>query len=362
MLKSSARAPSNIALIKYMGKKTGSEAGARANLPENPSLSLTLDRLCSCAELYFDPAGEPGVRWVPELPSFAGEAEGFTVPELDGEAQARMRAYLARALALAPEMLARQGVSVDRRRIAEGAVELRTANRFPAGAGIASSASSFAAVTLAAAGLFARDGRALSEASRQGALWRELASLSRSGSGSSCRSFGGPWVLWESEWAGEIETRMPELTDLIVLISSRPKGVPSSEAHRRVRTSPLWNGRAERACERLARMRSALERGELPEVARLAWDEAWEMHSLFHTAAEPFSYWEPGTVQALQFLAPFLSDPRPPIVTLDAGPNVHVLVETVGAAAWRERLAAVFGRERLLEDRQGPGACWVGGL
>ena len=102
--------------------------------------------------------------------------------------------------------------------------------------------------------------------------------------------------------------------------------------------------------------------GDLRALAFAAWAEAWEMHSLFHTSAEPFSYWEPGTLDALHFLARFLKDELPPIVTLDAGPNIHVLVDKARAERWRAILGDRFGEERLLEDRQGTGASWVGGV
>jgi mevalonate pyrophosphate decarboxylase len=82
----------------------------------------------------------------------------------------------------------------------------------------------------------------------------------------------------------------------------------------------------------------------------------WEMHSLFHTSEEPFTYWNPQTIEGLHFLAEFLKSPTPPIVTLDAGPNVHVLVAEGDRSVWRERLTTQFGKDRILEDGQGPGA------
>jgi diphosphomevalonate decarboxylase len=81
------------------------------------------------------------------------------------------------------------------------------------------------------------------------------------------------------------------------------------------------------------------------------------MHSLFHTAEEPFSYWEPGTLDVLKWLSPELKLESPPIVTLDAGPNVHLLVPEEDALAWIEKIQSKFNFE-LLVDRQGLGAQW----
>ena len=351
MLKSCARAPANIALIKYMGKRGD-------NLPENPSLSLTLEGLCSIAELSFDPQGTPGVRWIPELPQPTEALTRLEVPKLPREGQARVMNFLRKVLGLAPALLKEYGLE-PLMASGEPCVELRTANTFPASSGIASSASSFAAVTLAGVGALAADPRAFRAALARPELRRALARISRTGSGSSCRSFEGPWVSWEGESSAIYErARLPDLTNFVLLVSTEPKGVASSVAHERVRSSPLWAGRPERARQRYQDLRTALERGDLPGVARLAWTEAWEMHSLFHTASEPFTYWEPGTIEALHFLAAHLRDERPPIVTMDAGPNLHVLVETDQASRWRELLAAKFGAGKLLEDRQGLGADW----
>jgi diphosphomevalonate decarboxylase len=80
------------------------------------------------------------------------------------------------------------------------------------------------------------------------------------------------------------------------------------------------------------------------------------MHSLFHTCSEPFSYFEPGTIEAIQWLAPLMQTDEPPIVTLDAGPNVHILVPTEKAEQWRRSLKDRFYQFTVLEDRQGRGA------
>lgn len=351
-----ARAPSNIALIKYMGKD---DAGA--NVPANGSLSLTLDSLRTVAEVRVL-RGPPVSRWVAELPAAARGLDGARVPPLSEAAAARACRHAERVRAQAPDLLARHGVRA-RSGLEDVALELRTANTFPAAAGVASSASSFAALTLAASAALAEDLDAFQRAyANRPAFRQELAALSRQGSGSSCRSFDGPWVRWDQDGASALRAgnRMPAMTSLVLLVAQGPKAVASSDAHRLVRTSPLWHGRVERVAARLGLACAALARGDLRELARIAWTEMWEMHSLFHTCAEPFTYWEPASLEALRWFAPHIgAGEAPPIVTMDAGANVHCLVPSADADAWAARLREAFPARGLLEDRQGPGASLV---
>lgn len=343
----SVRAPSNIALIKYMGKRDSGK-----NIPENPSISMTLDALCTVAELT--PSSGKGIQWVPELPQVSGLP--LVVPALKDEGIGKVVRHLERVRSMAKEIFPQFGLGFQ-----ESGFVLKTANTFPPSSGIASSASSFAAMTLAAAAGFARDLEVFDRVwNSEARLRRALARVSRQGSGSSCRSFDGPWVFWELEDAVPVQASgMPEMAHFVILVKTDPKRVSSSEAHSLVRTSPLWDGRVERVETRTRLMMAALEAGDLVGVARIAWSEAWEMHSLFHTCAEPFSYWEPGTIDGLHWFAPMIRESSPPIVTLDAGPNIHVIVEKKFREEWRDRLKGHFAGNVILEDQQGKGASLI---
>jgi diphosphomevalonate decarboxylase len=362
-----ARAPSNIALIKYMGK---TDAGL--NRPLNGSISLTLNHLCTVVEVTTsqdssNSANERmGAQWFNELPSFKTDIGALEVPKLSDAGIARVYRHIQRMRNKVPEILPRYGLKI----VSYRDFEIRSANTFATATGIASSASSFAAITLATAAGHASDPEAFIRSYKNEPELRcALAEVSRQGSGSSCRSFGGPWVLWEDESATVLSTRMPAMTDFVLVVSRRPKLVSSSDAHQLVRTSPLWDKRAERVASRIAELEAALGKGDLRAVARVAWTEMWEMHSMFHTCAEPFTYWEPGSIQALNLLAPLVnnvllskSDRSPigtPIVTMDAGANVHVLVPTAKAPEWRVMLKDNFPNWEILEDGQGDGAAIV---
>lgn len=355
------RAPSNIALIKYMGKRDSS-----LNLPDNASLSMTLNELATWVSIR---SGDSGSGLVLDAGLPDGAPSQARAPRLNQAGTDKVLRHAALVRSESERILPAYGMVYT----FVPDLALRSCNTFPEASGIASSASSFAAVTLAVALASAGDSQAFALAWLQNADFRrELARVSRRGSGSSCRSFEGPWVRWEGEDARALDlsglgaARLPELAHFVLLISSEAKAVSSSQAHARVKSSPLWNGRVARVVQRLAAFETALRRADLASLARIAWSEAWEMHSLFHTASEPFTYWKSGTVAALEWLAPYIyvasgtSAPVPPIVTMDAGPNIHITVPVQDAAIWRTRFTDRFGHEAVLEDRPGSGASIVG--
>lgn len=326
------RAPSNIAIIKYMGK-----VDASVNLPANPSLSMTLQDLCSVTEatlLETHAASGFGVEW-----EGAAQLGGFDrlrpMAASSPSEQAKLSYHVERVVrALRPEF------SGSRWRI-------RSGNAFPAGAGIASSASGFAALTLAVA-------EALGRAREPGPMG--LPELSRQGSGSSCRSFEGPWVLWEKTQSRKIDSNLEPLADLVLVVDEAPKLVGSSEAHTRVLGSPQWRGRTERASQRLAQVIHALSEGDFATLSRLAFEEALDMHGLFHTSVPPFSYQTEQTRRILGWIEVRLRGRDDFAPTLDAGPNVHLLVPRSRAASLRAELAAEFPQISILQDVQGLGA------
>ncbi len=335
-----ARAPSNIAIVKYMGK-----TDSTLNLPENPSLSMTLAKLSTYVEIH---AGKSGTqdRLVAEAPpGVPGE-----VPTLSPAGIEKFLAHFARIRTRAPNLLR----EFEMEAFDSGVGEIRTTNTFPHAAGIASSASSFAALTLAGVAFLARD-RSLFRAkfASTPGLRRRLAALAREGSGSSIRSFEGPFVAWEGSEAFSVEATLPALSDLVVVVASREKKVSSREAHLRVRTSSAWSGRPARAHTRYAELRTALVAGDFPTFARIAEEDANDMHQLFETAEPAFSYRTKETRQVMEFLA---TVGAPYAATLDAGPNVHVIVPQSAELLWKRRIAEEFPQYPVLVDRQGTGA------
>lgn len=306
-------APSNIALIKYMGKEEG--GGNRA---VNPSLSMTLRDFRTTVEI--EPIGGGVDRWS-ALPGSAPLRE---------ESTRRFMDFFARLKSSA-------GVTA--------AFEVRSGNNFPSDAGLASSASSFAALTLTATQAFAE----LRGSEPPSAL--EMARLSRTGSGSSCRSFFSPWCRWEGDDVRAVPCGLPDLVDIVAVMDGGFKKVSSSSAHGRVQTSPLFHDRIPRATRRLEKIERALAAGHFQTVAEISWEELWDMHSLFHTSVPPFFYFAPQTIACLRWAEDYWEKyGRGPITTIDAGPNVHFLVPAENAEEYRRSLAALAGIQ-LLESR-----------
>lgn len=310
-----ADAPSNIALIKYMGKVADRASG---NISTNASLSYTLDHLRTRVRILEVEGNSGELSWRP-----LNEA-GFYTPVLSEKGRDRFLAHAERCLS-------RLEVK------SEAALMIESANGFPSDCGLASSASSFAALTLAIAKVAKINLDDLDERKR-------LAELSREGSGSSCRSLFTPWALWESSGAVPV-SGLPaarQLRHLALIVDEEKKQVSSSEAHLRVATSLLFRGRVARAEERLHTLLDLLRRSSGADgvhawnrAAHLVWAESWDMHALFESSDPPFGYFVPGSVQALNaireitmsMMANFGAEAfREPMVTMDAGPNVHVLL------------------------------------
>ncbi len=299
-LKVQVSAPSNIALIKYMGK-TGNNG---QNHPTNSSLSWTLENLRSFVEITLKEEFEQD-QWRPL------EGKELVKLELSQKSQER---FLQHFKSLKNEF-----------RI-NGHFLLQSANNFPSDCGLASSASSFAALTLAAIEMFHLLGN--ERASELSVI--EKAEFSRIGSGSSCRSFFGPWAFWFSEGVRPVEFPMKPLIHQVVVVESGIKQVSSSQAHQQVLSSALFEGRPARAEKRLARLMEVFRQEQTldswAEARQLVWAEFWDMHALFETSEPSFGYLLPESLKVLRFLDQVWREQKDgPLITMDAGPNVHLL-------------------------------------
>lgn len=287
-----AQAPANIALIKYMGKKDSA-----TNLPANPSLSFTLNHLQSNVSLESHPGKQD--FWEPlEIP-------GIDHFVLSQEAQQRFLKHL---------HFIKQQFDYT------GSFTVRSNNNFPLSTGLASSASSFAALTRCAV-------QAICELTQQPEPdVATLASLSRHGSGSSCRSFFSPWAIWETETATGIDLPYADLCHEVILVSHDIKAISSAKAHQLVQTSPLYATRPERAKQNLSELVDAMQARNWANMYYVCWREFQDMHALFTSCEQPFTYMTPQTLELLdQLQAAWQRNQDGPIITMDAGPNIHLL-------------------------------------
>lgn len=294
-----ATAPSNIALIKYMGK-----ISSQQNQPVNSSLSFTLEYLRTA--VVIEKITEEFDQW-----------DSLVDPEFPFQVE------LSEA--------GKQRFLVHFKRIKDdweipGSYRVCSANNFPSDCGLASSASSFAALTLATAQLAERAG-ALSVSERAKPIdLQALSELSRKGSGSSCRSFFSPWAVWTQEGAHPIELPYRSLIHQAVVVESAKKSVSSSEAHQRVVTSDLFFGRSERAQRRLDLLVKAMQLQNWTQCFEICWAEFWDMHCLFETSKPSFGYMKPESLAVLEIIKNEWEKSKDgPLVTMDAGANVHLL-------------------------------------
>lgn len=267
------------------------------NSPHNSSLSYTLDDLESFVEINTHSGKED--FWEPlELP-------GGSLFNLKLAGQTRYLAHL---------RFLKQYFQYT------GGMVVRSCNSFPSESGLASSASSFAALTLAAC-------RALSELTGKAEpSATEMANLSRHASGSSCRSFFYPWALWSKKGVSSIDLPYPKLIHHAIVISHDPKVVLSSEAHQRVLTSPHYAQRPARAEEHLTQLIAALTQQDWPTAFRIVWADFQDMHQLFASSSPPFQYINEQSQQVLDYFEYYWHQHGDgPLVTMDAGPNVHLL-------------------------------------
>ncbi len=330
-----ASAPSNIALIKYMGK-----ADARLNVATNSSLSYTLENLRTFVR----------IRRIPELKS---ESKSESKSELPSKLFSKLNSDswspYERA-DLRPIQLSEKGLTkflghfdfLKRQFGLCGSFEIQSANNFPSDCGLASSASSFAALTLAAHEFYLIDTQATSGASQTKKEFSraQLAALSQMGSGSSCRSFFEPWSLWLTSGAERIELPYTSLKHQVLLCDESIKAVSSSEAHMRVLTSDMFSGRTNRAEERLKDFVSAVRNENWKSAFEICWSEFWDMHVLFQTSRPAFFYMNAATLSALQLLHnSWVTNSDGPIITMDAGSNIHLLYRPDQTAIYKKIIA-----------------------
>lgn len=310
----------NIAFIKYWGNFDN-----RLRMPLNDSLSMNLEALKTETTVEFDPALE---------------ADEVTIGGEPADDKARARVV---------EQLDR----VRQEAKSETKARVTSENSFPASAGLASSASAFAALTVAAAHAA---GLELTE--------RQLSVLARRGSGSAARSVPAGFTEWlaatnttstsDQSYARQL---MPpdawDLRDVIALVSADAKTVGSSEGHALANSSPFLGERMSRLPIRYHRVRHELLAKNLAGMGPDVEAEAIELHMLAMTSRPPIFYWAPGTVRVMDAVRRWRADGLLAYYTLDAGPNVHILVEAENADEVAKRVSELDQVQQVLVS--GPG-------
>ena len=281
MTSATAQANPNIAFIKYWGNRDDA-----LRLPANGSISMNLDGLYTRTTVSFQPS-------------------------------------LAKA---------------------ESRAEVVSENNFPTGAGIASSASAFAALALAASRAAGLD---LSE--------RELSRLARRGSGSACRSIPGGYVEWRmgtddgDSYAVSITppAHWP-LVDCIAIVNETHKKTGSTEGHALASTSPLQAGRLADTPRRLELCRRAILERDFEALTAVIELDSDMMHGVMMTSEPALHYWMPASLEVMNAVRSLRAENVPACCTVDAGANVHVLCPEKEAQEITRRLRTITGVKDVL--------------
>jgi diphosphomevalonate decarboxylase len=316
-----ARAGANFALVKYWGK-----ADERLNVPAVGSISITLDALFTETEVELAP----------------GERSDALV--LDGK---RRDEDLAKISACVD--LLRRKAGVDTR------VRVASRNNFPTGAGLASSASGFAALVRAAEAAF---GLALSP--------RERSIVARQGSGSAARSIFGGFVEMRAGSAPDGSDSFAEpLLDagawpLEVVIAVTAKGEKEvgsrSGMTRSATSSPYYAAWVADQPPDLAAARAAILARDFAALADVAEHNCLKMHAAALAARPPLVYWNGATVECMHAVRRLRAGGAPVLFTIDAGPQLKAVCAPGARAEVERTLGAVPGVLELLVSALGPGA------
>ncbi len=320
MKKATAQAHSNIALVKYWGK--GDEV---LRLPVNSSAAIALDNLTTTTTVQFRE------DLVVDEVSLLGE--GFEVGEVE-----KVSKHLDRVRAMANIQLKAKVVSQ---------------NSFPKAAGMASSASGFAALSLAAA---QAAGLNLSE--------KELSILARQGSGSASRSVPGGVSVWhagtsnETSYAEPIE--YPKDWDIHVLLvmaeDTSVKKVGSTEGMALAVTSPYFQLAVSEAEQNIERLKEVMHRGDWKAFGKVIEDECFRLHMLCMTTTPSILYWRGVTVEIFQQLLKIRERGISAFFTVDAGPHVHVVCRGSDVAEVQKTLEVIPGIKTIIVCGIGEGA------
>ncbi len=298
-------APSNIALVKYWGKKPG-------QIPVNPSLSFSLQHCLTRTEVTFTEKRAKSKK--PEI--------GYTFNNRPTKAfSTRIENYFHSILTEIPW-------------VTELRLKINSYNTFPDSAGIASSASAFASLAL----VLAQYEYTLIEKAPDAAMFQRASHLARLGSGSAARSVYGGWASWglaahlpdaSDEFAipfTEVHPAFKGLNDAILIVSSEKKAVSSSKGHALMDTNPFKSMRITQAGNNHSKMLEILKNGDLMAFIELAENEAMTLHAMMMTSNPGYILLKPGSLPIIHAVRAFREKTGLPVgFTIDAGPNIHLL-------------------------------------
>lgn len=334
------RSPSNIALVKYWGKYG-------VQMPENPSISLTLQNAFTDTEIQYSPktSTEEGLEI-----SFLFEGK----PQVAFEQ--KIRAFLSSIIEYFPFL---PHLKLD----------ISSKNSFPHSTGIASSASSMSALALCLCQIESN----IYGGMRPHEFFEKASLIARLGSGSACRSVYPVAAVWGKQddisfssqsfaigVANDIHPVFATFKDAILIVSSEEKSVSSRAGHGLMKDNPYAPARYAQARGNMSQIMAAMQSGDLETWGSIVEKEALTLHALMMASEPPFILVKPATLQIIEEVkAKRAQSGWPMYFTLDAGPNVHLLYPESHAAEIEtfigETLLKYCEQHKVIYDRVGKG-------
>ena len=282
-MKATTIAPSNIAFIKYWGKKD-----EELKLPENSSISMNLSNLITTTTVEFNPEFKKDLVVIDN--------------KIDAKESNRVIKHL--------DLIRKKANIFLKAKVVSN-------NNFPDGTGLSSSASGFSALTLAA-----------TKATSLNLQESELSILARQGSGSACRSIPDGFVEWVGEEAKSLYP--PEywaIVDVVAIISQEKKETSSTDGQKFASTSPFFQTRLNNINEKIIRLKEALETKNFTEFGKIVESEALELHAIMLTSTPSLIYWQPETIKLMKLVKKWRSEGLEVYFTINTGQDIHLIIE-----------------------------------
>lgn len=317
-MKATAVAPSNIAFVKYWGKKD-----EVLRLPENGSISMNVSGMTTTTTVEF---------------SHSYKEDVISIDDSEEKNEG------SRAIEHLDRIRAKAKIS-DKARVV-------TKTNFPKGTGLSSSASGFAALTVAgsrAAGL------TLSE--------KELSILARQGSGSACRSIPDGICEWldgeTTETSYAVSLYPPaywDICDVVAVVSEGRKDVATTAGMKLAQKSPFFETRLSHMKEKIAACKSLLAEKNFHAFGALIEAEALELHAIMLTSTPSLIYWTPGTLRIMKLCKIWRSEGVAVYFTINTGQDIHLICEKPTVERVKKKLAEIDNVKNIIINSSAPGA------
>ena len=335
--------PSNIALVKYWGKR-------EQQIPENPSISFTLSNCKTITEVTYTKKEDSDFSFDVY---FEGEENEAFKPKIQTFFE-RIEAYMPF--------------------LRDYHFKIETSNTFPHSSGIASSASGMSALALCLMSIEEELSVILGASEESQDYFIKKASfLARLGSGSACRSIEGELVVWgqnestESSdlygitFDGEVHSNFKDYQDTILLVDKGEKQVSSTVGHKLMHGHPFAKERFAQAHHNLAELKDVFASGNLKEFVKIVESEALTLHAMMMTSMPYFILMKPNTLEIINRIWAYRKTTNSHVCfTLDAGANVHVLYPRQEKATVlqfiKDELAQYCQNQQFIVDNVGKGA------